>query len=79
MWVLSFLFFFRILQQIIFLGWTVCPMPTLSSPGTSMCLCQSFLPQLTSLHFKASQTHSPRLHDLAIYTLPRDHGMDMHA
>jgi hypothetical protein len=33
---------------------------------------------LTGSHFKASGTRSPPLHDLAVYMLSRDHGVDMH-
>jgi hypothetical protein len=44
-----------------------------------MYFCEGFLPYLTSLHFKASGTRSLSLHDLAVYRLPRDHGVDTHA
>jgi hypothetical protein len=33
--------------------------------------CQGFLPQLTGPHFKASESRSPPLHDLAVYILPK--------
>jgi hypothetical protein len=39
---------------------------------------RGFLPWLTGPHFKALGTHSSPLHDLAVYTSPRDHGVDKH-
>jgi hypothetical protein len=55
------------------------PTPTPSNSGRSMIFCQDFLPWLTGSHFKASGTRTLPLHDLAVYRLPRDRGVDMHA